>query len=590
MTQTPIHDAENIPLPLSASHTGSTMSSNNPFRGGDDIRSPTNAPPFASGGLGLLPEQPEQPAELQAPVPPQARPEPVNADAEGKMAVSEDLLPTRPREVAFAPTPSSEHPDHQEQLLSPVSSISTDSKLREPPPLGEHPSQRDDDMSVQGGDHNALVPAGRSGNDSPPYTPADHVPSSTAPLGVSATASALPAALPEKKSLAARVSSFGSRAAAKVGTPGFLPQALGKECDKTAHILRAFCKNGIYVDSGKTKGARALLTIPSKVISRAVGLAIFTTLRAGYFVTGAIGSGLLVARLPDGSWSPPSAISVLNMGAGLQLGVDVYDCVCVINTKSALAAFTSTRVSIGSDIAVTAGPFGAGGAMEVGGTISAKDGDKKSKKGKEAAEPAPAGVPPVIIGDDSSSTHSGLPRQDSNQAQGSTSKSRGANGSLKPVFSYVKSRGFYAGVQVDGTVIVERKDANATFYGAPIRVDQILRGEVPSGGNWQAGVQVLHDVLRGAEGAQPQAPQQPYVAGTRSVPSESGPSSGISVAAPGAPVEADSSGLPGVGSTSAYKPYEAFSEPPAHEVDADEPPPAYEATGFTPPTGDRKQG
>lgn len=33
-----------------------------------------------------------------------------------------------------------------------------------------------------------------------------------------------------------------------------------------------------------------------------------------------------------------------------------------------------------------------------------------------------------------------------------------------PIFSYVKSRGMYAGIEIMGQVFVERYDENGTFY------------------------------------------------------------------------------------------------------------------------------
>jgi hypothetical protein len=78
----------------------------------------------------------------------------------------------------------------------------------------------------------------------------------------------------------------------------------------------------------------------------------------------------------------------------------------------------------------------------------------------------------------------------------------------QPTYSYVKSRGFYAGVQVDGTIVTERKDANAAFYGEPVGVQNILKGEaplVPGKENWVNIVKPLFDTIKGAEGwrAQP---------------------------------------------------------------------------------------
>ncbi|KAK0388132.1 hypothetical protein NLU13_4377 [Sarocladium strictum] len=310
----------------------------------------------------------------------------------------------------------------------------------------------------------------------------------------------------------ARFSNLGIKAAApinqlahKLGSQSFLPEALNKECDKAASILQSFCKSGVYadptsnsklpaslnpgakestggiIDPNKEKPkSRVLVTIPPKVIARALGLAIFTTFRAGFNVTGATGSGILIARLEDGSWGPPSGIQVHSVGGGFTIGVDIYDCVCVINSKEALAAFTNTRVSLGSDLAVTAGPYGAGGAMDVGHGIQ----ERKSS----GSPPPPA-----------ETTQSLKPEE-----KKSHRRSLSAN-SFKPVFSYVKSRGFYAGIQVDGTVVVERKEANAAFYGARVSVGQIIKGQVPvpsqtgAPGTWPAGAQALMNALRSVE-------------------------------------------------------------------------------------------
>ena len=52
----------------------------------------------------------------------------------------------------------------------------------------------------------------------------------------------------------------------------------------------------------------------------APGLAVFTILKAGFVFSGKAGSGLVVARLPDGSWSAPSCIATAGVGWGLQIG------------------------------------------------------------------------------------------------------------------------------------------------------------------------------------------------------------------------------------------------------------------------------
>ncbi|KAG7009597.1 hypothetical protein G7Y79_00002g007120 [Physcia stellaris] len=209
----------------------------------------------------------------------------------------------------------------------------------------------------------------------------------------------------------------------KIGSEAFWPTTLDKESDKAARILRSFCKDGFYVEQPDTatgpKGkAKVIKKIPTEVIRNAKGLAIFTTMRTGLWVSGAGGSGILVARTATGEWSPPSGILLHTAGLGFLVGVDIYDCVVVINTDKALEAFTKIRVTLGGEISAVAGPVGVGGVLE-------------TELHKRQA----------------------------------------------PVWNYLKSRGFYAGVQIDGTVIIERGDENERFYGERISVADILAGK-----------------------------------------------------------------------------------------------------------------
>ncbi len=212
-----------------------------------------------------------------------------------------------------------------------------------------------------------------------------------------------------------------------LGSEAFWPTTLDKESDKAARILRSFCKDGFYVeqeaheksgDAPKGK-AKVVKKIPTEVVRKAKGLAIFTTMRTGLWVSGAGGSGILVARKEDRTWSGPSGILLHTAGLGFLVGVDIYDCVVVINTEKALKAFTKIRCTLGGEVSAVAGPVGVGGILE-------------TEMHKRQA----------------------------------------------PVWNYLKSRGFYAGVQIDGTVIIERGDENERFYGEKVSVGDILAGNV----------------------------------------------------------------------------------------------------------------
>lgn len=222
-----------------------------------------------------------------------------------------------------------------------------------------------------------------------------------------------------------------NRLSHKLGSEAFWPMTIDKEADKAARILRSFCKDGFYAPDSSTgtdekgkinrpKGKqRVIKKIPTQVVKNAKGIAIFTTMRTGLWVSGSGGSGVLIGRLPEtGAWSPPSGIMLHTAGIGFLAGVDIYDCVVIINTYEALEAFKKFRCTLGGEISATAGPVGVGGVLE-------------SEVHKRQA----------------------------------------------PIWTYMKSKGLYAGVAVDGTIIIERTDENERFYGERISVDEILSGK-----------------------------------------------------------------------------------------------------------------
>lgn len=216
-----------------------------------------------------------------------------------------------------------------------------------------------------------------------------------------------------------------NRLSNKVGSEAFWPTTLDVESDKAARILKSFCKDGFYQEEDRPTGnqgpkakQRVLKKIPSEVIKNAKGLCIFTTMRTGLWISGSGGAGVLVARKEDGAWSPPSGIMMHTVSVGFLAGVDIYDCVIVINSQKALEAFESVRCTLGGEMSAVAGPAGVGGIVDT-------------------------------------EVHK---RQ-------------------SPLFTYIKSRGLYAGLQLDGTIVIERTDENERFYGERIGVKDILEGK-----------------------------------------------------------------------------------------------------------------
>ncbi|EIW67594.1 hypothetical protein TREMEDRAFT_40282 [Tremella mesenterica DSM 1558] len=233
-----------------------------------------------------------------------------------------------------------------------------------------------------------------------------------------------------------RASAGGSSLMQSFSLPG--------ESQKAAKILQSFLADPSHPQS-------ALNSIPKAVLQRAKGLAVFTILKAGFVFSGKAGSGIVIARLPDGSWSAPSCIATAGVGWGLQIGADLTEVVIVLNSDEAVKAFSrGGNVTVGGGISAAAGPIGTGGQFSA-----------------SIANPA-------------------------------------------PMFSYSRSKGLFAGLSLDGTVLVERKDANREFYGTTISAGDILTGRVPP----PEIASPMYDCIEAAEGLDESGlPSEAYVPG-----------------------------------------------------------------------------
>ncbi|ODQ45236.1 hypothetical protein PICMEDRAFT_17728 [Pichia membranifaciens NRRL Y-2026] len=192
-----------------------------------------------------------------------------------------------------------------------------------------------------------------------------------------------------------------------------IPRSLKSESIKAAKVLASFIK------PNQVLGADEI--IPHEVLLNAKGLAVITVLKAGFLFSGRAGSGIVVARLPDGSWSPPSAIVTAGAGVGGQVGAELTDFVFILNTEAAVESFAQYgSVTLGGNISVAAGPLGRN--AEVAGNASTRN--------------------------------------------------------VAAIFSYSKTKGLFAGVSLEGSAIVERREANRKFYGDMCKARYILSGRV----------------------------------------------------------------------------------------------------------------
>lgn len=110
---------------------------------------------------------------------------------------------------------------------------------------------------------------------------------------------------------------------------------------------RNICKNlkdfPAYID-GK---------LVSSQIKQADAVVFLTNARAGIFTTGHFGTGLVVSRLSDGSWSAPSSIAYVGAGFGLQGGADVTDYVIILKRQAVDSFVGNNQLVLGGDVGAT---------------------------------------------------------------------------------------------------------------------------------------------------------------------------------------------------------------------------------------------
>ena len=155
-------------------------------------------------------------------------------------------------------------------------------------------------------------------------------------------------------------------------------------------------------------------SIPAEVIRDAQGLAVLHVIKAGFIFSGRGGQGVVIARRPKG-WSGPVGITTGGAGFGFQIGAQVSEFVIVLNTPDAVKAFSQGgNVALGGDLSVAAGPVG----RSLGADVTAK----------------------------------------------------------AAVYTYSRSQGVFAGVSLEGTVLVSEPKRNAAYYGANVAPIDVLSG------------------------------------------------------------------------------------------------------------------
>lgn len=162
--------------------------------------------------------------------------------------------------------------------------------------------------------------------------------------------------------------------------------------------------------------------IPKELLDIAKGVVFLTVVKAGFMFTGRYGTGIVVAKLDDGTWSAPSAVVLTGLGWGLQIGAELTDVMLILSTDAAVNAFKSrAQISVGAELGVSVGPIGRSIESDV------------------------------------------------------TAGNKGA----AHAFSYAQSKGLFFGASLEASGIASRPDVNRAFYGEKVSPSQLLSADYP---------------------------------------------------------------------------------------------------------------
>lgn len=162
--------------------------------------------------------------------------------------------------------------------------------------------------------------------------------------------------------------------------------------------------------------------IPPNLLSNAYGIAIIPgVIKGAFFFGGRYGEGVLLVRDSGGSWSNPTFLSIGGGSFGWQIGGQSTDVILVFKSQRSVEDIKKGKFTLGADAAVAAGPVG-------------------------------------------------------RRVEGATDVMLKAE-----ILSYSRSRGFFAGVSLEGSVLNILWEDNTAYYGrANVTVEDIFSGRAGS--------------------------------------------------------------------------------------------------------------
>ncbi len=163
--------------------------------------------------------------------------------------------------------------------------------------------------------------------------------------------------------------------------------------------------------------------IPQSILTGASCVVVIPSYKKGAFLVGAqYGQGVATCRTPQG-WSAPVFVKLEGGSFGFQAGGQATDLILVAMNRDGLQHMLSSKFKIGGDAAASAGPVG-------------------------------------------------------RNAQAGTDWKLNAE-----FLTYSRSKGLFAGIDLDGTVLSQNTDDTRAEYGANVPYKAVLQGGVPTPDN-----------------------------------------------------------------------------------------------------------
>ena len=211
--------------------------------------------------------------------------------------------------------------------------------------------------------------------------------------------------------------------------------AAGCASAEPAHMRRIRLATDLVNKMAIEQDADAL----ADVIKSGKGVAIFPAVtKGGLGIGGQTGEGLVLLRGSNGGWYGPAFMGINGASIGFQIGLQSVGLVLVITNEQGLRAFTGgNSFKLGADASIAAGPIGRDAS-------AATDGRAKAS-----------------------------------------------------IYSYSMSKGLFAGLSVEGSVINQNRDANKAYWGRDMSAASALKK--PANSSKIAGlVKALNNLMKKA--------------------------------------------------------------------------------------------